>query len=1472
MTTPSEFFDKLKALKPDHDLTSGVAFIAILHHDKVPNEPLQQHDALWIKCPKGKALSSLLKAYKKKYLLPDELVLRHNFKVVDETTKISALLTLPSDDFVALEAILADDLETRVNAPTTSRTALAEVTNTANQLRIKDDPSSKDAAALPTNPLVTQLTHPIAALSASNAQDHHVRSMASPTEEEGLGWEDFLFERLEYQRQFLQREITDALSERIRHEWLCLDAGQRSYFSDRASRISATARSMTVRRVHHIAFWLFYYEKYLSSQNAGIELHVDFPSQRRQFDVSVELWSRIWGLQEHAGYMNKGMALWAEIIDKYADILSFPPSENSGPEPCSENVAKLENSRLERSPEGVAQVVKEEPVRSPFPEDRPDPPKDSLVAGNSFHVGLESGMLDAQECTASRMTMSELFDGRTPEQLEKSVQKGAELLNNIQHVLRERPNEEVNQWIQALEKVQSQAVRSRTVVGVVGATGAGKSSVINAMLDEERLVPTNCMRACTAVVTEISYNYDESIPYRAEIEFISREDWNKMLKVLFQDLLDGSGQVSRECINEDSESGIAYAQVKAVYPKLTKDEMAKVPIERLMAHENVKCLGTIRKAEAFDASDFYKQLQNYVDSKEKGSARKDNGEKGNPKAREMEFWPLIRVVRLHVKAPALATGAVIVDLPGVHDSNQARAAVAQGYMKQCTGLWIVAPITRAVDDKSAKNLLGDSFKRQLKMDGGYNSVTFICSKTDDISITEAQDSLGLADESGQMLAKMEDLRRKKITLKQQIEGLKATKSDINAAIEAQDEQVEIWEKLQEDCQAGQTVYQPKPATKKRKRMQGSNFSRKKSKYAEPGSDDDFIIDDDDEGDSNSDGGSDFASSINGEDRGPPLTEDEISRKLGELRVSKREGRRQKIQVGDEMRSLRKQIEQIDKDSEAIDAELFAKCISGRNEYSRAAIRQDYASGIRELDQELAEEADAANFNPEVDARDYDEVARNLPVFCVSSRAYQKLKGRLQRDKTPPGFEDLEETEMPALQAHCVQLTTADRTSTARRFLNSTFQFLNSLRLWASNDGTGNNLSDDQLQHEARILKDKLKKLDSALEKAATNVVLGIDCELKEKIYDVFPSATSAAKSLASGTVRQWGAPINRDNRAEGGLHWGTYKAVVRRDGCFSNSWRSINFNAELVDPILRSLTGPWESVFARKIPSILGALPLDVSGMLRTFHDEVESHAIRNGALIATFETLKHQLPGYKDIMKDAMVEARTKVTETQREINREFEPSITKHMQEIYEICVEESGIGSYSRMRAHMAGFVEREKDSMFEGSVKHVKVLLRHMLEELKEELLTKVDMIFMAVQKDYTGVFSGSGSSKTTGVLPREQRALRKPILELVDSAELVFKRAVDVEPEAEPEADDQTSGNPETDVAETGASDHIKNEVNDDTKMDGSAETVAKETVMDSNVPDLANQSSPREPSTVPKEPLQSIQDETGLVKGEQDSI
>jgi hypothetical protein len=46
------------------------------------------------------------------------------------------------------------------------------------------------------------------------------------------------------------------------------------------------------------------------------------------------------------------------------------------------------------------------------------------------------------------------------------------------------------------------------------------------------------------------------------------------------------------------------------------------------------------------------------------------------------LWPLIREVHISCPSAALSTGAVLVDLPGVADTNAARNNVAKEYMKK----------------------------------------------------------------------------------------------------------------------------------------------------------------------------------------------------------------------------------------------------------------------------------------------------------------------------------------------------------------------------------------------------------------------------------------------------------------------------------------------------------------------------------------------------------------------------------------------------------------------------------------------------------------------------------------------------------------------------------------------------------------------------------------------------------------------
>ena len=73
----------------------------------------------------------------------------------------------------------------------------------------------------------------------------------------------------------------------------------------------------------------------------------------------------------------------------------------------------------------------------------------------------------------------------------------------------------------------------------------------------------------------------------------------------------------------------------------------------------------------------------------------------------------------------------------------------------------------------------------------------------------------------------------------------------------------------------------------------------------------------------------------------------------------------------------------------------------------------------------------------------------------------------------------EDTEIPQLQEHAKKLTEASRISTCRRFLNELLQLLNSMSLWAFNNGIMYTLPGGDKQMEEghlRLLLRTLKKV------------------------------------------------------------------------------------------------------------------------------------------------------------------------------------------------------------------------------------------------------------------------------------------------------------------------------------------------------------------------------------------------------------
>lgn len=277
----------------------------------------------------------------------------------------------------------------------------------------------------------------------------------------------------------------------------------------------------------------------------------------------------------------------------------------------------------------------------------------------------------------------------------------------------------------------------------------------------------------------------------------------------------------------------------------------------------------------------------------------------------------------------------LTEQPGVQDSNAARAAVSANYQKSCTGLWIVAPITRAVDDKTAKTLLGDSFKRQLKYDGTYSAVSFICSKTDDISITEAAESLGLEEEISESWNQAEDLKDRKDALQKKVRELKEAKAAYGDSLDELEATSDVWEELQSQLAEGKTVYAPSEKSKKRKRDGGLAGSRKNR-----------LSDVDDESFGSDSDSSDKENSQAPETR-EPLDEDAIDKMFASIKQERKRLREARKALDKELSETRAEIQRVQAEREELLAESKAICIKGRNDYSREAIRHDFSMGIKE---------------------------------------------------------------------------------------------------------------------------------------------------------------------------------------------------------------------------------------------------------------------------------------------------------------------------------------------------------------------------------------------------------------------------------------------------------------------------------------------------------------------------------------------
>ncbi|KAI4286768.1 MAG: hypothetical protein L6R35_003976 [Caloplaca aegaea] len=992
-----------------------------------------------------------------------------------------------------------------------------------------------------------------------------------------------------------------------------------------------------------------------------------------------------------------------------------------------------------------------------------------------------------------QLSLQRLAKHTHPDVLERGVAVGVEILDQLKGLIVPQSDNNVDvehwtkrigQWSYTLtlfyvivltviafpaDDLRAGSTKSKIVIGVLGNTGAGKSSLINALLDEQCLVPTNGYRACTAAVTHITYNH-KAIPYRAEIEYIDELAWSQELSILLRDLVDDDGNASTEAANLTTDAGVAWAKFKAVYPTLSKEDLAKTAsVESLVGEKNVsRLLGQSCEIEDTNAATFYQRLQKLVDSKDRSTGRK-KGANTEPKqaAKEPAYWPLIKVVKIYVKSSALKTGLSLVDLPGVGDSNAARSAVAETYMRNATGFWVVAPINRAVDDKTAQSLLGQSFKRQLRLDEGVGSVTFICSKTDHISVRETQESLGLEDKLLPLHGRYEELVRDEEALNTEIQTLIEAKAVFSDVANGFEDELESWQARLQDFQAGQETcaseFKPSP----KRKATGLDQPPKRQRTS---SDEEDLHNKHEPSDSttqNNKAGDKCEDDVVTE----PPTFEEINSKIAEFHAAKREARKSISGLKEKTKGIRKQVDDIKTELKEINSEIISECISERNIVVKGTIQQDYALGMKYDDQDLAEDD---QYDTKVASRDYDEVARALPVFCVSASGYQYLKGRSGKDKAGSQFRNIEDTEIPMLQAHCIKLTEVGRIADSHRFLNSLSQLLSSLAMWASDEDfvSSGTTKEQRATLELRLAKAMVGLRDGLL-KTAKGAVTEVQEALTELIFKKHESAAQAAAFEANSTALHWSRPIDKDDRARGGYRWNTYRAICSRYGVKQpHDW-----NDALAGPMVKRIAPGWEGMFTQHLPSILTGFARRAFEVVKQCHEEIDREARGVPVGNTGLEMLQGQIGGYGTVLETHATDVRRSIRSAQKELNRNYVPVIQAHLRTTYVACASERGHQSFARMKSIMEKAIEQRRFVMFDASVRSVRKQLESMLREQNQSMAIRMEEVSQAIRRDYYAVLV-RGNVPNAEELRRCREIMRRGVMKVLGTSDKAFQEILE----------------------------------------------------------------------------------------------
>ncbi|KAL5362705.1 hypothetical protein BJX96DRAFT_106499 [Aspergillus floccosus] len=414
---------------------------------------------------------------------------------------------------------------------------------------------------------------------------------------------------------------------------------------------------------------------------------------------------------------------------------------------------------------------KSEPNRR-VPATTPSPPSGGEIIGSSIRtlslseytnppaeelhpdgdLGAEEGEQDALDDSdedysysirQEELPRAPIYDRRLQDALKEVRTQLTNIALSMQtsQLYRDRSTAFYNLFEQTLEASQFTYPKTR-LVGFIGDSGVGKSTLINSLLDREGLARSSGDgAACTTVVTEFRHvDGEHPRQYTIEADFMDLEEIQELLEELLRSF---RGYYTREFVEVQSaeeQEKIKAAAIRARdtltslfpnHPEVNHEYLAAEGIETeqaILQHLRELAISVRNhRPGGPDAEQYRVVARNDEQCKDRlDELTTDPGEPSKP-----AIWPFVKVIRVYLKSPILRTGLVLADLPGFRDLNYARVRATERYLRHhCDEVFIVSTIIRCTTDPSIDDIISRCARNQ--------PIRIVCTRSEEVNPSETE--------------------------------------------------------------------------------------------------------------------------------------------------------------------------------------------------------------------------------------------------------------------------------------------------------------------------------------------------------------------------------------------------------------------------------------------------------------------------------------------------------------------------------------------------------------------------------------------------------------------------------------------------------------------------------------------------------------------------------------------------------------